>query len=373
MSRSSFLLHHGTVYAPSHPHSAAMLVDGATVAWVGSDEAGRAFASPDTEPIDLAGRLVTPGFVDGWRWPADAPGRGDDALRGAAAERLGAAARAGVVLLVVTTGSAAAAGAVAAESGAAHRHPETAVVWDEALDGVDRARRLAAEVPRLAGFGIAADGTDEALARHIAAATDVGLPALVRAGTAEQAARALDAFAAVAADRGAAAVQGAHHGVVLGAGVPASRIGRLVELGIAVLVDPVSHPEVACAPLAAAGVTLVLSGADEGGQTSPWTRVHAVATDRPDNPAISARAAFRAHSRAAWRVLAAVSRPGSGTIAPGAPASCVVWSPGSLVVEAPDDRVQTWSTDPRSGTPPLPALSAAPPHPELTLLNGIRL
>jgi hypothetical protein len=33
-----------------------------------------------------------------------------------------------------------------------------------------------------------------------------------------------------------------------------------------------------------------------------------------------------------------------------------VWSAGELVVQAPDDRIQAWSTDLRSGTPGLPDL-----------------
>ena len=34
-----------------------------------------------------------------------------------------------------------------------------------------------------------------------------------------------------------------------------------------------------------------------------------------------------------------------------------------FVVQAPDDRIQTWSTDPRSGTPGLPDLSPGAPAP----------
>ena len=42
---------------------------------------------------------------------------------------------------------------------------------------------------------------------------------------------------------------------------------------------------------------------------------------------------------------------------PGAPADYAVWSVGDLVVQAPDERVANWSTDPRSGTPGLPDLT----------------
>jgi hypothetical protein len=49
-----------------------------------------------------------------------------------------------------------------------------------------------------------------------------------------------------------------------------------------------------------------------------------------------------------------------------------VWSPGELVVQAPDDRVQAWSTDPRSGTQGLPDLTPGRETPRclLTVVAG---
>ena len=45
-----------------------------------------------------------------------------------------------------------------------------------------------------------------------------------------------------------------------------------------------------------------------------------------------------------------------GQLAPGTPASFAVWQVDELMVQTPDNRVQSWSTDPRAGTPLLPAL-----------------
>ncbi|MEU0065272.1 hypothetical protein ABZ085_18665, partial [Streptomyces albidoflavus] len=42
---------------------------------------------------------------------------------------------------------------------------------------------------------------------------------------------------------------------------------------------------------------------------------------------------------------------------PGAPADYALWRTEELLVQAPDDRVARWSTDPRSGTPGLPDLT----------------
>ena len=62
----------------------------------------------------------------------------------------------------------------------------------------------------------------------------------------------------------------------------------------------------------------------------------------------------------AWRAAGYDDR---GVLAPGAPATYAVWSAAALVVQAPDDRIQAWSTDPRSGTPGLPDLSPGVPRP----------
>ena len=57
---------------------------------------------------------------------------------------------------------------------------------------------------------------------------------------------------------------------------------------------------------------------------------------------------------------------------PGAPATLAVWESADLVVQAPDDRFQAWSTDARSGTPGLPDLTPGTPAPRClrTLVRG---
>ena len=53
----------GSVYSPADPFATAILLDGATVAWVGSDDAARAMAGADVTPGDLRAAVVTPAFV----------------------------------------------------------------------------------------------------------------------------------------------------------------------------------------------------------------------------------------------------------------------------------------------------------------------
>ena len=54
----------GSVYSPADPFATAVLVDGATVAWVGSEEAAASAARGADAVVDLDGALVTPAFVD---------------------------------------------------------------------------------------------------------------------------------------------------------------------------------------------------------------------------------------------------------------------------------------------------------------------
>lgn len=58
------LLRGGTVYSPADPFATAMVVDGGTVAWIGSEAAADSFAGSVTEIVDLDGALVTPAFTD---------------------------------------------------------------------------------------------------------------------------------------------------------------------------------------------------------------------------------------------------------------------------------------------------------------------
>jgi len=108
------------------------------------------------------------------------------------------------------------------------------------------------------------------------------------------------------------------------------------------------------AQLAAAGVPLALGSDSPVTPFDPWGAIRACAFHQEPDQRISARAAFLAHTRGAWR---AAGFDDHGVLAPGAPATYAVWAASELVVQAPDDRIQAWSTDPRSGTQGLPDLT----------------
>lgn len=114
--------------------------------------------------------------------------------------------------------------------------------------------------------------------------------------------------------------------------------------------------------LASAGVPLAFGSDTPVTGMNPWEWVRAASHHRSPGSAISARAAFAAATRGAWR--AGGTRDGvTGTLVPGAPASYAVWDTGHLEVGAPADTVQRWSTDPRSRVPALPRLDPADPLP----------
>jgi predicted amidohydrolase YtcJ len=58
------LLRGGFVYSPADPFATAMVVDGDTVAWVGSEGAADSFADGVDTVVQLDGALVTPAFTD---------------------------------------------------------------------------------------------------------------------------------------------------------------------------------------------------------------------------------------------------------------------------------------------------------------------
>ena len=58
------LLRNGYVHTPADPHATALCVEDGTVVWTGDDDASVHFEDGATRVVDLAGRLVTPAFVD---------------------------------------------------------------------------------------------------------------------------------------------------------------------------------------------------------------------------------------------------------------------------------------------------------------------
>ncbi|OBF89038.1 amidohydrolase [Mycobacterium sp. 852002-51152_SCH6134967] len=122
--------------------------------------------------------------------------------------------------------------------------------------------------------------------------------------------------------------------------------------------------------LASQGVPLAFGSDSPVTGIDPWATLRAAARHQTPGSALSARAAFAALTRGAWR--AAGVRDGlAGTLVPGAPASYAIWEADELEVSAPADAVQRWSTDRRSRVPPLPRLDAPSPRCRQTVHRGV--
>ncbi len=126
--------------------------------------------------------------------------------------------------------------------------------------------------------------------------------------------------------------------------------------------------------LASQGVPLAFGSDSPVTGIDPWAGVRAAVNHQTPGSGVSARAAFSAATRGAWR--AAGVRDGiTGTLVAGAAASYAVWDTGHLEVAAPADTVQRWSTDPRSRVPALPRLAPDDPLPRClqTVHRGVVL
>jgi len=126
--------------------------------------------------------------------------------------------------------------------------------------------------------------------------------------------------------------------------------------------------------LASQGVPLAFGSDSPVTSMNPWMTVRAATQHQTHGSSLSARAAFAAATRGAWR--AAGVRDGvTGTLVPGAPASYAVWDADELEVTAPSQSgsraVQRWSTDSRSRVPALPRLDDALPRCRQTVHRGV--
>ncbi|MFI9588666.1 amidohydrolase [Streptomyces sp. NPDC052236] len=213
-----------------------------------------------------------------------------------------------------------------------------------------------------------------AIAAHVVACTEAGLQAGFHAiGDAALTAVA-EGFRGAAKTLGIARVRAARHRVEHAEMLTPDTIAAFAEFGLTASVQPAfdaawggeegmyaqrlgverARTLNPYAALLRAGVPLAFGSDSPVTPLDPWGTIRAAAFHRNPEHRISVRAAFTAHTRGGWR---AIGRDDAGVLVPGAPADYALWSTGKLVVQAPDDRVARWSTDPRSGTPGLPELT----------------
>ncbi|GAA2723569.1 amidohydrolase [Cellulomonas aerilata] len=317
--------------------------------------------------------------------------------------------RAGLVRLLRLTGDAAAG------------LPHVVGYRGELCVTVDDARELLDAIPGLTGIGgdLNVDGslgsrtaalrapyaddpersgplylTAEQIADHVTAVTRAG----VHAGFHVIGDRAMDelllGLRAAADVEGTGPIRAAGHRVEHAEMVDAGTLAALVSLGVRLSMQPAFDaawggpdgmyarrlgPGRAAtlnpfADLAAAGIPLAFGSDSPVTPFDPWGAVRAAMSHHAPEQRISARAAFRAHTRGGWRA-AALDHTGAGEIRVGAPAHLALWRAEHLAVQAADGRVSAWSTDARAGTPLLPDLGPDAPEPVClrTLRHGVVL
>ncbi|MFB6775514.1 amidohydrolase [Streptomyces sp. NPDC056337] len=213
-----------------------------------------------------------------------------------------------------------------------------------------------------------------AVAAHVVACTEAGLQAGFHAIGDAAVTTVVEGVRAAVDKVGLARLRAARHRVEHAEMLTPETVAAFAELGLTASVQPAfdalwggedgmyagrlgAERARTLNPFAAllrAGVPLAFGSDSPVTPLDPWGTVRAAAFHRTPEHRVSVRAAFTAHTRGGWR---AVGRDDAGVLVPGVPAEYAVWRTGELVVQAPDDRVARWSTDPRSGTPGLPDLT----------------
>ncbi|MFE9021831.1 amidohydrolase [Streptomyces sp. NPDC007808] len=213
-----------------------------------------------------------------------------------------------------------------------------------------------------------------AVAAHVVACTEAGLQAGFHAIGDAAVTAVVEGVRAAADKLGLARVRAARHRVEHAEMLTSETVAAFAELGLTASVQPAfdalwggedgmyaqrlgierARTLNPFAALLRAGVPLAFGSDSPVTPLDPWGTVRAAAFHRTPGHRVSVRAAFTAHTRGGWR---AIGRDDAGVLVPGAPADYAVWRTEELVVQAPDDRVARWSTDPRSGTPGLPDLT----------------
>ncbi|MFD3917255.1 amidohydrolase [Streptomyces sp. NPDC058603] len=228
-----------------------------------------------------------------------------------------------------------------------------------------------------------------AIAVHVALCTEAGLQAGFHAIGDAAISAVVEGVRAAAERVGLARIRAARHRVEHAEMLTPATVAAFAELGLTASVQPVfdafwggtdgmyaqrlgadrARTLNPYAALLRAGVPLAFGSDSPVTPLDPWGTVRAAAFHHTPEHRISVRAAFTAHTRGGRR---AMGRDDAGTLVPGAPADYAVWRTEELVVQAPDDRVARWSTDPRSGTPGLPDLTPGRPLPEClrTVVSG---
>lgn len=148
-------------------------------------------------------------------------------------------------------------------------------------------------------------------------------------------------------------------------GLSDAAIAQFSTWAVTLVIDGAERPERAAAlrALTREGVATILRRSTDA---NPWDVVRAAiyAAELASMPGagVSARAAFRAMTRAPWRIVDG----NCGELALGAPADLVAWRGTELGIESPLESITSWSADSRAGSPLLPIVGVSGILPQAT-------
>ncbi|ERG69216.1 amidohydrolase [Segniliparus rugosus] len=285
--------------------------------------------------------------------------------------------------------------------------------WGEAVESPQRARELLAETGArgLAG-DLFIDGSigsstawlhepflstgacgnaylsPEAVAAHVRATTEAGVPAGFHAIGDAAITELVGAFGAAAAEFGGPAVARCGHRLEHMEMTTAEQAGLLGQWGVAASMQPLFDALWGgpggmyeqrlgarrgsrlndFAQFAAAGVVLAFGSDAPVTEVDPWAWVAAAANHHRPESRISARAAFLAATRGGRRAAGSKDQF-AGTLVPGARATFAVWEVERYAESAPG-RANSWSTDRRTHQAPLPDLAAVAPRCRMVVVDG---
>ena len=376
----------GSVYSPVDPYATAMLVEDGFVRWVGSDSGARSIADESATITELDGALLTPAFAR-----ALAPVAGKEAPE--ILDYLQAYRAAGYHTHTLLAGMEDVPDLVSALSyySAEHGVPDirlilnaTGVETDELISAIKALRPLTEGDRAVKGLqlvGIFVAPTEAPAAAQVA--EDAALVLSIDAS---------EGFAAAA--EAALSIRGERPWLPIRLDAAYSTAqdpisdewlqklaeGR-VHLGLSVCEPESDEDDEAVQALAtlaaggegqesvasvarranAAGTSIALGSDTQLFAPGAWALVRALVNDEHG---VSARSAFAALTRGVYR-LAHEENPFMGQLAPDTPAFVTRWRVEALMVQAPDSRVASWSTDPRARIPLLPVLDDDSPLPIL--------
>lgn len=349
---SPVMYHNGSVYTPVDPFASAMVVEDGQVVWVGSEQAASAIRDDRMRVVDLDGDLLTPGLVNS---------SVDLTHVAEPTSALASAARHGFTALVHTGIDVGPATVDSRGSGPRIMHWPTVNGKDpvETARGVAETWAVSADAAALVGLRLALTHTEAVHTTQISDFIHLCLqrrlrPALV-VDSPQGGAEATAAVNHVAEHVGQRAMNAAGLRLEFTAQMTAVEIRKVLEdaadHALSVCVDPQRSTLAAEYYRRGLPISLGFSQLD----ANPWVGIRALVNHSDPGERISARAAFTAATRGAWRALGR-GGPMSGQLAPGTSATSARWKVEALMVQGAAGTAASWSTDPRARTPLLPAL-----------------